>query len=106
MECALPSWHKAAHESKCQVLLSTTWKPGFRGLDLENMERLWAQLKGKQTITKEMRPSGRQDLISDALIDVGEKIVENFGNSNKSFKSNINYIHAIGFHITSYDSES
>lgn len=66
------------------MLTSTFRNAGFRGRALENMEQLWAKMRGKQTITREMRNSGRRDLLSDAAVHIGEDLLEKCGEADIS----------------------
>ena len=52
----------------------------FVGLtDGETMERLWSFLRGFSSITKEMTPENRIDLLSEALEHYGCKIIDKMG---------------------------
>lgn len=44
------------------------------------MERLWSYLRRFSRMTKEMRPSHRIDVLSDAIIYYRQKTVNNIGN--------------------------
>lgn len=50
-----------------QVAYSTRWRKDYGLTDGEGMERLWSYLRKFAHITKEMTPSHRIDLLSDAL---------------------------------------
>lgn len=78
-ELATPLFHGFAHKAACQMEYNPKNKDGFRLADGENTERLWSELSRLTSITKEMSPSNRQDLISDALIHRGEKILHSIG---------------------------
>ena len=54
-------------------------KDGFRLADGENMERLWSFLDGFAYMSREMTPANRRNLIVDALVYIGNKVVSNAG---------------------------
>ncbi|VDI60335.1 Hypothetical predicted protein [Mytilus galloprovincialis] len=49
--------------------------------DGEGIERLWSYLGGFSTITKEMTPENRTDLLTDGLIYFGQKIRDKIGDT-------------------------
>ena len=53
---------------------------GFGLSDGEGMERLWSYLRRFSRMTKEMRPSHRIDVLTDAIIYYRWKAVNNIGN--------------------------
>ncbi|XP_046841701.1 uncharacterized protein LOC124435790 [Xenia sp. Carnegie-2017] len=55
-------------------------KEGFGLTDGEMLERLWAYIRKFSRMTKEMRPSHRVDVLSDALLHYGKKTKINLGN--------------------------
>ncbi|PIK42454.1 hypothetical protein BSL78_20683, partial [Apostichopus japonicus] len=66
-DLALPVFHAYGHKVQCQVAYSTRWRKDYGLTDGEGMERLWSYLRKFAHITKEMTPSHRIDLLSDAL---------------------------------------
>ena len=56
---------------------------GFGLSDGEGMERLWSYLRRFSRMTKEMRPSHRIDVLSDAIIYYRQKAVNNIGNHDE-----------------------
>ena len=46
------------------------------------LERLWSYLRGFKKITKEMSTNNRQDLLSEALLHMTSKTIQNFGKYN------------------------
>ena len=52
---------------------------GFGMTDGEVMERLWSHMRRFSRMTKEMRPSHRIDVLTDALIYCGQKAAANLG---------------------------
>ena len=72
----------------CHLHLFPLWKvkysphhcEGFGLSDGEGMERLWSYLRRFSRMTKEMRPSHRIDILSDAIIYYHQKAVNNIGN--------------------------
>ena len=51
-------------------------KQGFGLTDGEMLERLWSYIRGFGKMTKEMRPSHRIDVLSDALLYYGMNTIE------------------------------
>ncbi|KAJ7180030.1 hypothetical protein C8R43DRAFT_871280 [Mycena crocata] len=68
VEFALPVWHAAAHERKCQVQNSLTYIPGVARTDGEGIERLWSRIIRLAWASKEMNIGAREDAIEE-LID-------------------------------------
>ena len=62
---------------------------GFGLSDGEGEERLWANLRNFVCMTKEMCPSHRIDVLSDALRHYRNKTQEKFGRRVSQFKSMI-----------------
>lgn len=56
-----------------QIMYSTRRLPGFGLTDGEGMERLWSFLRRFSRVTKEMTPSHRLDLLTDALLYYGRR---------------------------------
>ena len=54
---------------------------GFGLSDGEGMERLWSYMRRFSAMTKEMRPSHRIDVLTDAIVFYAKKTVTNFGKS-------------------------
>ncbi|XP_066264562.1 uncharacterized protein [Branchiostoma lanceolatum] len=65
---ALDVFHAYGHKTPCQLKYSTRRRAGFGLTDGESVERLWAYLRRFARTTKEMSPSRRIDLLTDALI--------------------------------------
>ncbi|XP_028983462.1 uncharacterized protein LOC114842115 [Betta splendens] len=70
---AVPAFHVFGHKLQCQVLYSTRRLKGFGLTDGEGMERLWSFLRRFARITKEMSPSHRLDLLTEALLYYGRR---------------------------------
>ena len=62
---------------------------GFGLSDGEGMERLWSYLRRFSHMTKEMRPSHRIDVLSDAIIYYRQKAVNNIGNHDELYSIQI-----------------
>ena len=73
MTLALPIVHAYGHKTSCQISYSTRWTQGCGLTDGEQMERLWAFLIKMAFVTKEMTPSHRDDLLTDALLHYARK---------------------------------
>jgi len=54
-------------------------KEGFGLSDGEGMERLWSFLRPFSRMTKEMGPSHRIDILTDAIHYYGQKAIDNIG---------------------------
>ncbi|CAM4705171.1 unnamed protein product [Leuciscus chuanchicus] len=65
---AVPAFHVYGHKMPCQIKYSTGRLHGFGLTDGEGMERLWSFLRRFARVTKEMTPSHRLDLLTDALL--------------------------------------
>jgi hypothetical protein len=65
--------------SQLQVLYSPRRKAGLGLTDGEGVECLWSYLGKFSSITKEMSPENRNDLLVDALTHYGERIVRKLG---------------------------
>lgn len=65
----------------CKVSYSIRRRVGTGLLDGEGMERLWAYLRRFSAITKEMTPSHRVDVLTDALDHFRERKISQLGNS-------------------------
>ncbi|XP_040927240.1 uncharacterized protein LOC114857791 isoform X2 [Betta splendens] len=70
---AVPAFHVFGHKLQCQVLYSTRRLKGFGLTDGEGMERLWSFLRRFARVTKEMSPSHRLDLLTEALLYYGRR---------------------------------
>ncbi|KAJ7106119.1 hypothetical protein C8R43DRAFT_906260, partial [Mycena crocata] len=64
---ALPVWHAAAHERKCQVQNLLTYQVGVAWTDGEGIERTWSALNPLAWATKEMGPGARHDTIDEKV---------------------------------------
>ena len=89
---AVPIFHAFGHTSSCQVRVyswlclvlmqieittvqlqySPRFQEGFGLTDGEVLERLWSYLRRFSKMTKEMTPSHRIDVLSDALLHYAE----------------------------------
>ena len=63
-----------------QILYGSTRMTNLGLTDGEAMERLWSYLRPFSPITKEMTPSHRTDLLTDALLHHAERKKMNMGN--------------------------
>ena len=63
-----------------EVIHSTRWRPGYGLTDGEVMERLWSYLRRFSSITKEMTPSHREDLLTEALLHYSHRKCADIGN--------------------------
>ncbi|XDV31418.1 hypothetical protein PO909_034107 [Leuciscus waleckii] len=70
---AVPAFHIYGHKLPCQIKYSTRRLSGFGLTDGEGMERLWSFLRRFARVTKEMTPSHRLDLLTDALLHYGRR---------------------------------
>ncbi|XP_048035513.1 uncharacterized protein LOC125261015 isoform X2 [Megalobrama amblycephala] len=70
---AVPAFHVYGHKLPCQIKYSTRRLDGFGLTDGEGMERLWSFLRRFARVTKEMTPSHRLDLLTDALLHYGRR---------------------------------
>ncbi|XP_066294857.1 uncharacterized protein [Branchiostoma lanceolatum] len=94
IELAIPIFHCYGHKSSCQILYSPRRKEGFGLTDGECVERLWSYLRGFNSITKEMTPTHRTDLLTDALLHYGRRkvadmhvsLVQNYDKAEKTYK--------------------
>jgi hypothetical protein len=66
-----------------QILLQLKFSPrrinDFGLSDGEQLERLWSFLRRFSKMTKEMRPSHRIDVLSDAILHYGRHCKDNLG---------------------------
>ena len=99
---AVPVFHAYGHKLDCQVLwicpdaclpkmffyfcnynmqieFNPRNIPGFGLSDGEVLECMWSYLRRFSTMTKEMRPSHRIDILTDALRYYGRKSARNIG---------------------------
>ena len=60
-------------------MLSPRRKKDFGLTDGEMLERLWAYIRGFGKMTKEMRPSHRIDVLTDALLHYGKRTSDKIG---------------------------
>ena len=61
---------------------STRWLPGFGLTDGEEMERIWSYMRRFSFMTKEMTPSHRVDLLTDALLHYRQKKIVDIGKNS------------------------
>ncbi|KAF1371446.1 hypothetical protein PFLUV_G00278260 [Perca fluviatilis] len=73
LSLAAPAFHIYGHKLPCQIKYSTRRLEGFGLTDGEGMERLWSFLRRFARVTKEMTPSHRLDLLTDALLHYGRR---------------------------------
>ncbi|XP_065893420.1 uncharacterized protein [Dysidea avara] len=78
-EFAIPVFHAYGHTSQCQILRNPRNITGFGLSDGEVVERLWSFLRRFSAMTKEMRPSHRVDVLTDALLYYCRKIAKKIG---------------------------
>ncbi|XP_065071580.1 uncharacterized protein LOC135696194 isoform X2 [Rhopilema esculentum] len=79
IEFGIPLFHAYVHVSKCQVLYSPRRNEGFGLTDGEGIERLWSYLRRFCFMTKEMTPSRRTDILSEALLHYARRISRSQG---------------------------
>ncbi|KAJ7159910.1 hypothetical protein C8R43DRAFT_1086852 [Mycena crocata] len=60
----IPKMHIHGHTTKCQDEFSLNLVPGSAGTDGEGIERLWANIGGVATSTREMGPGTREDTLN------------------------------------------
>ncbi|XP_028412340.1 uncharacterized protein LOC114535157 [Dendronephthya gigantea] len=70
---AVPAFHIYGHIASCQLEFSPRRSDNFGLSDGEQLERLWSYLRRFSKMTKEMRPSHRIDVLSDALLHYGRQ---------------------------------
>ena len=58
---------------------SPRYSEGYGLSDGEVMERLWSHMRRYSKMTKEMRPSHRVDVLTDALLHCARKAATNLG---------------------------
>ncbi|XP_076099472.1 uncharacterized protein LOC143068950 isoform X2 [Mytilus galloprovincialis] len=71
---SIPIFHCYGHSIACQILYGPRRTKNHGLTDGEGIERLWSYLGGFSSITKEMTPENRTDLLTDGLIYFGQKI--------------------------------
>ncbi|XP_065906278.1 uncharacterized protein [Dysidea avara] len=76
---AIPIFHCFGHKLSCQIQFSPRIIEGFGLSDGEGMERMWSFLRPFSRMTKEMGPSHRIDVLSDAILYYGQKGIDNIG---------------------------
>ncbi|XP_061592259.1 uncharacterized protein LOC133457248 isoform X2 [Cololabis saira] len=74
---AVPAFHAYGHGVACQISHACRNVEGAGLCDGEQLERLWSFLRRFGKVTKEMTPSHRIDLLTDALLHYSEKIRKN-----------------------------
>ncbi|XP_078676405.1 uncharacterized protein LOC144913536 [Branchiostoma floridae x Branchiostoma belcheri] len=93
LELAVPAFHIYGHKTRCQILYSPRRMEGFGLTDGEGMERLWSYLRPFFRVTKEMTPSHRLDLLTDATLhyakrkstDIESSICSRWDKAGKAF---------------------
>eukprot|EP00112_Aurelia_sp_Birch-Aquarium-sp1_P024844 Seg801.5 transcript_id=Seg801.5/GoldUCD/mRNA.D3Y31 product="hypothetical protein" protein_id=Seg801.5/GoldUCD/D3Y31 len=80
IQFGIPIFHSYVHIAKCQVSYSPRRVAGFALTDGEGIERLWSYLRRFSSMTKEMRPSRRTDILTEALIHYDRRVARNHGN--------------------------
>ncbi|VDI77370.1 Hypothetical predicted protein, partial [Mytilus galloprovincialis] len=78
---SIPIFQCFGHKFSCQVIFNPRKTLGIGLTDGEGMERLWSYLGKFSSITKEMTPENRIDLLTDALIYYGQKKKQKLGAS-------------------------
>jgi hypothetical protein len=73
----LPTFHCYGHKVPCQVVFGPRRCKGIGLSDGEGMERLWSYMRRFGRITKEMRPSHREDILTHALVYYGMRTKKN-----------------------------
>ncbi|KAJ7138480.1 hypothetical protein C8R43DRAFT_1089333 [Mycena crocata] len=76
-QCALPVWHAASHDEKCQVENSLSYKPGVGKSDGEGVERVWSVLNPAAYHTKDSGRGQRVDVLEDKIDSLNHG--KNFG---------------------------
>ncbi|XP_052063025.1 uncharacterized protein LOC127702761 [Mytilus californianus] len=76
---SIPIFHCYGHSISCQILYGPRRTENHGLTDGEGIERLWSYLGGFSSITKEMTPENRTDLLTDGLIYFGQKIRDKLG---------------------------
>ncbi|XP_030297532.1 uncharacterized protein LOC115596498 isoform X2 [Sparus aurata] len=71
---AVPAFHAYGHDVACQISYSCRNVEGAGLADGEQLERLWSYLRRFGKVTKEMTPSHRVDLLTDALLHYSSRI--------------------------------
>ena len=84
---AVPAFHIYGHRGSCQLQHSPRRVLGFGLSDGEQLERLWSYLRRFGKMTKEMRPSHRIDVLSDALLHYSQQCKDNLRKSKSNFKT-------------------
>ncbi|CAI8020679.1 hypothetical protein GBAR_LOCUS12350 [Geodia barretti] len=77
VELAIPVFHAYGHKMACQIEFNPRSIPGFGLSDGEVLERLWSYLRRFSAMTKEMRPSHRIDVLTDALLHYARRTARN-----------------------------
>lgn len=78
---SIPVFHCYGHKLACQVLYNPRRTKGLGLTDGEATERLWSYLGQFSSITKEITPENRIDLLTDGLEYYGRKIKSKLGDS-------------------------
>ncbi|KAI8482701.1 hypothetical protein Bbelb_395810 [Branchiostoma belcheri] len=92
IDIALDVFHAYGHKTACQLKYSTRRRPGYGLTDGESVERMWAFLRKFSRTTKEMTPSRRIDLLTDAIfhytmrktLDIDVALVTKLQNAKKA----------------------
>ena len=82
---------------KLKVKYSPRYLKGFGLSDGEVMERLWSHMRRFSRMTKEMRPSHRIDVLTDALMYFAQKADASLGKSYILCKNAFATLFAINF---------
>ncbi|KAJ6465540.1 hypothetical protein C8R47DRAFT_1235772 [Mycena vitilis] len=67
VQCALPVWHAASHNSDCQDANSLSLKPGVGKSDGEGVERVWSVLNPASYATKDAGRGVRADALEGKI---------------------------------------
>ncbi|XP_033101230.1 uncharacterized protein LOC117104486 isoform X2 [Anneissia japonica] len=79
LKMTIPIFHCYGHKASCQVEFSQRRTKQFGLTDGESIERLSSYLRRFCKITKEMTPSHRVDLLTDALLHYAKRKERNIG---------------------------
>ncbi|XP_028411851.1 uncharacterized protein LOC114534588 [Dendronephthya gigantea] len=79
VDLAIPIFHCYGHKSSCQIQFSPRRLQGYGLTDGEGIERLWSYLRGFSSMTKEMSPGRRTDMLTDALLHYSSRQLRTCG---------------------------
>ncbi|CAK5273727.1 unnamed protein product [Mycena citricolor] len=67
VQCGLPVWHAASHNSECQNANSLSFKPGVGKTDGEGIERVWSTLNPTGYATRTSSLGSRADVLEEKI---------------------------------------